>query len=184
MDRSRTAAAAVLLAGTLAYSPLGCSPSLTAPRESVRVSGTLQDVVETAPSAEPETAPTPNAPGASSDKPGKSATPRPLQTFPTLHHMPLGVAVYEACSPQLYLFKRCPGRFLGEAKLAKPGPFVVEIDTQASEIVVFGFRGFLGPEQQQEACAETKIVIDQATKPITLQLQSGTCSIKLEKRYG
>ena len=98
--------------------------------------------------------------------------------------MPLGVAVYEACSPQLYLFKRCPGRFLGEAKLAKPGPFVVEIDTQASEIVVFGFRGFLGPEQQQEACAETKIAIDQATKPITLQLQSGTCSIKLEKRYG
>ena len=28
------------------------------------------------------------------------------------------------------------------------------------------------------------IAIDQATKPITLQLQSGTCSIKLEKRYG
>src|SRR5712691_3330308 len=120
MDRSRTAAAAVLFAGALAYSPFGCSPSLTAPRESVRVSGTLQDVVETAPSAEPEAAPTPNAPSASSDKPGKSAT---------------------------------------------PGPFVVEIDTQASEIVVFGFRGFLGPEQQQEACAETKIAIDQATKP-------------------
>jgi hypothetical protein len=98
--------------------------------------------------------------------------------------MPLGVAVYEACSSQLGVFRKCPGTFLGEAKLVKPGPFVVEVDTKASEVVVFGFRGFLGPEQQQEACAEQKVAVSELSKPITLKLEPGTCSIKLERRYG
>jgi hypothetical protein len=169
-------AAVVLFAGAIA-----CAPALKAPRESIRLTGTVEDVVEPTPTpAMPSAAAAPQS-GESAAKPAK---PRPLQTFPTLHHMPLGVAVYEACSPQIYLFKRCPGRFLGEAKLVKPGPFVVEIDTQAEEVIVFGFRGFLGPDQQQEACAETKISLAQAGTPITLRLEVGTCSIKLERRYG
>jgi hypothetical protein len=175
MSPNQGIAAAVILlfAGVIA-----CSPTLDAPRESIRLIGTLEDVVEPRPT--PSVAATP-APEQSATKPSK---PQPLQTFPTLHHMPLGVAVYEACSPQLYLFKRCPGRFLGEAKLVKPGPFIVEIDTQAEEVVVFGFRGFLGPDQQQEACAETKVPVSRAEKPITLKLEAGGCSIKLERRYG
>jgi len=160
---------------------LACAPALKAPRESVRLSGTVEDVVEPeATPAAPDATPTPE----SSNGGAKHSKSRPLQTFPTLHRLPLGVAVYEACTPQLYVFKRCPGRFLGEAKLVKPGPFVVEIDTQAAEVVVFGFRGFLGPDQEQEACDEAKVAIAQAATPITLKLKSGTCSIKLERRYG
>ena len=179
------AAPALLVVCCVAWYALGCSPSLNAPRESIRVSGTVLDVVEQAtPAAAATPSPTPNGLVSSTPVAGKIATPKPLRTFPTLQQMPLGVAVYEACSPQLYLFKRCPGRFLSEAKLAHPGPFVVEIDTQAAEVVLFGYRGFLGPEQQQESCAEVKISIADAGKPVTLQLQPGTCSIKLEKRYG
>jgi hypothetical protein len=160
---------------------IACAPTLKAPRESIRLIGTVEDVADPTPTpATPSAAPTP-APESSAHK---SSKPHPLQTFPTLRRMPLGVAVYEACSQQLYLFKRCPGRFLGEAKLVKPGPFLVEIDTQAEEVVVFAFRGFLGPDQQQEACAETKVPVSQAAKPITLKLEAGGCSIKLERRYG
>src|SRR5260221_8642835 len=90
---------------------------------------------------------------------GTRAKRAPVHSYPVLQRMPLGVAVYEACSSQLYVFKKCPGTFLGEAKLVKPGPFVVEVDTKATEVVVFGFRGFLGPEQEQEACAEAKIAV-------------------------
>jgi hypothetical protein len=169
------AAAVLLFAGALA-----CAPTLKAPSESIRLIGTLEDVVEPRPTP---VAPSAAATPASEDTP-KPAKPHPLQTFPTLHSMPLGVAVYEACTAQLYFFKRCPGRFLGEAKMVKPGPFIVEIDTQAEEVVVFGFRGFLGPDQQQEACAETKVPLAQAAKPITLKLEAGGCSIKLERRYG
>jgi hypothetical protein len=180
-ESARGAAIVLLFAGL----GLSCAPSLTPPRESFRVTGTLEDVPEPTPSADESIAaalPTPTAgPGASSLKAKKQ---QPLQTFPTLHRLPLGVAVYEACSPQLYLFKRCPGRFLGETKLAAAGPFVVEVDTHASAIVVFGFRGFLDPDQEQEACAEAKIPIAEVSKPVTLKLVSGTCSIKLEKRYG
>ncbi len=170
------AALVLLFAGVVA-----CTPSLKAPRESIRLIGTLEDVVEPKPTPATPSAAATAAPEQSTAKPSK---PHPLQTFPTLRHMPLGVAVYEACSPQLYLFKRCPGRFLGEAKLVKPGPFIVEIDTQAEEVVVFGFRGFLGPDQQQEACAETKVAVSEAGKPITLKLEAGGCSIKLQRRYG
>ena len=178
MSRRKGVGAAVVLFFTGA---IACAPTLNAPRESIRLIGMVEDVVEPIPTpAAPSASATP-APEASTPKAPK---PHPLQTFPTLHHMPLGVAVYEACSPQLYFFKRCPGRFLGEAKLLKPGPFIVEIDTQAEEVVVFGFRGFLGPDQQQEACAETKVPVSQAAKPIMLKLEAGGCSIKLERRYG
>ena len=160
-----------------------CAPTLTPPRESRRISGTVEDVAETEISASDAS----SSAAVATITPSLSkaaATPTPLQKFPTLHHLPLGVAIYEACSSQLYVFKRCPGRFLGEAKLANPGPFVVEIDTAAPAIVIFAFRGFLDPDQQQEACAEAKIPIEDIAKPVALKLEPGTCSIKLEKRYG
>jgi hypothetical protein len=178
MSRNKGVGAALVLlfAGVIA-----CAPPLKAPRESIRLIGTLEDVVEPKPTP---TTPSAAATPAPAQSTAKASKPHPLQTFPTLNRMPLGVAVYEACSPQLYLFKRCPGRFLGEAKLIQPGPFIVEIDTQAEEVVVFGFRGFLAPDQQQEACAETKVPVSEAAKPITLKLEAGACSIKLERRYG
>jgi hypothetical protein len=161
---------------------LACTPELTPPRESLRVSGTVADVVDPTPTPAAEKVasalPTPT-PGS-----GKGATQAPLRSYPTLRRLPLGVAVYEACTQQLYMFKKCPGRFLGEAKLAAPGPFVVEIDTQAPEITIFAFRGFLSPDQDQEACAEQTIATSQVSTPLTLQLKAGTCSIKLERRYG
>lgn len=175
---------ATVSAATLAL--FACTPKLEAPRETTRISGTVIDV--------PAPAPTPAAtvdenatmnPNLAATTP-TPPTPRakPLKTYPVLNHLPVGVAIYEACSPLLYFMKKCPGRFLGEAKITNPGPFVVEVDTRATELLVYGFRGFLGPEQQQEACAEAKISIADASKPITLTLEPGTCSIKLERRYG
>jgi hypothetical protein len=159
-----------------------CTPKLESPRESIRIVGTLEDV------APPTPTPTAEPLAEATAAPSGSLTPKskhaPLKSYPVLHQMPLGVAVYEACSSQLYVFNKCPGTFLGEAKLVKPGPFMVEVDTKASEVVVFGFRGFLGPEQQQEACAEQKVAVSDLSKPITLRLEPGTCSIKLERRYG
>ena len=161
-----------------------CTPKLETPRESIRITGTLEDV------APPTPSPTPTAEPLAESTPDPSASPtaKPkharVKTYPVLHQLPLGVAVYEACSSQLYFFKKCPGTFLGEAKLVKPGPFVVEVDTRATEVVVFGFRGFLGPEQQQEACAEQKVAVADLKNPIALKLEPGTCSIKLERRYG
>jgi len=161
-----------------------CTPQLTPPREMIRVSGMVEDV--TMPASAPAVASDAADTHVTSTPPPPlgGAKPGPVQSFPALRHLPLGVAIYEACSTQLYMFKKCPGRFLGEAKLAEPGPFVVEVDTQAPEIVVFAFRGFLGPEQTQEACAETTIPIQEATHQLILKLQVGSCSIKLERRYG
>jgi hypothetical protein len=173
----RALRSAVALA-TLLGGALACAPKLVPPTESVRVSGTVADVVDEKPT------PAPHVAASAPAVPAKSPTPAPLRSYPTLRRLPLGVAVYEACTQQLYVFKKCPGRFLGEAKLAGPGPFVVEIDTQAPEITVFAFRGFLGPEQTQEACAEQTIPTSEASRPLALALKSGTCSIKLERRYG
>jgi len=181
LDRTRLlryAAAVIALVG----GALACAPKLTPPSESLRVTGMVIDVVDPTPTPAAQAAapvlptPTPGGPRLSNQA--------PLRTYPTLHRLPLGVAVYEACTSQLYVFKKCPGRFLGEAKLIGPGPFLVEIDTEAPEITVFAFRGFLGPDQDQEACAEQTIPTAQVNNPLTLQLKTGTCSIKLERRYG
>lgn len=170
--------------GFVLVAALGCTPKLDAPRESIRLTGTVEDVPEPTPSAALERSTSAVEPGAAAVPTPSVSKPAPLHSYPVLRHLPLGVAVYEACSPQLYFLKKCPGRFLGEAKLANPGPFVVEVDTEAPEIVVYAFRGFLGPDQQQEACAEAKIPVSQAKNPISLKLEAGTCSIKLERRYG
>ena len=161
-----------------------CTPKLEAPRESIRVVGTVEDVTPPTPAPTPTAEPVAQATAAPSGSTTTKAKHGPVKSYPVLHQMPLGVAVYEACSSQLGVFRKCPGTFLGEAKLVKPGPFMVEVDTKASEVVVFGFRGFLGPEQQQEACAEQKVAVSDLGKPITLKLEPGTCSIKLERRYG
>lgn len=179
MRRTGAAAVTIVFLGALA----ACAPKLNAPHETIRVSGGIEDAVAGAEPVSPSV--TPAADSKSSGDPAKAGSSgAPAHKFPVIHHMPLGVAVYEACSPQLYVFRKCPGKFLGEAKLTKPGPFVVEIDTAATEIVVFGFRGFLGPDQEQEACDEIKVSLESVAKPITLKLKSGTCSIKLERRYG
>ncbi len=185
------------LAGVLALVVVACTPKLDAPREATRITGTVVDVP--APTPTPGEAPSEAAADpasmasadATTNRANAKASPTPvipraipLKKYPVMSHMPVGVAVYEACSPLLYFMKKCPGRFLGEAKLKGPGTFVVEVDTHATEILVFGFRGFLGPEQQQEACAEAKVSLADATKPLTLSLEPGTCSIKLERRYG
>ncbi len=163
----------------------GCAPKLEAPGESIRVTGTVEDVdVPPTPTPMPTATPAPDATPAAETTPGRGAKHPKVHAYPVLQRMPLGVAVYEACSSQLYVFKKCPGTFLGEAKLVKPGPFVVEVDTKATEVVVFGFRGFLGPEQEQEACAEAKIAVKDLGKPVVLKLEPGTCSIKLQRRYG
>ncbi len=172
--------AAVL--GLVLAATFGCTPKLDTPRESLHLTGTVEDVSEPAPS--PQSSAAIAGAGAAPAPTPTANRATPLRSYAHLQHLPLGVAVYEACSPLLYVLQRCPGRFLGEAKLANPGPFVIAVDTEAPEIVVYGFRGFLGPDQRQEACAEAKIPVDRAKEPISLKLKPGSCPIKLERRYG
>jgi hypothetical protein len=121
---------------------LACTPKLTPPRESTRISGVVKDV-------------------ATADAP-----------------RPVGVMVYERCSSLLLVLSKCPGKFLGEAKLARPGPFVVEVDSRSPEVRVFAFRGFLS---QEEACADVTVPIAEANKPVEIQLTAGPCSEKLTR---
>lgn len=184
VQRRLVASITAVSAATLAL--FACTPYLEAPRETTRITGIVIDVPAPTPTpaatVDEHATMNPDLAATTPTPPAQRA--KPLKTYPVLNHLPVGVAVYEACSPLLYFMKKCPGRFLGEAKITNPGPFVVEVDTEATELMVYGFRGFLGPEQQQEACAEAKISIADAGKPITLTLEPGTCSIKLERRYG
>lgn len=176
-------ASVAAIVGLVLAAALGCTPKLDAPRESLRLTGTVEDAPQPTPSSVAENAAAAPESGAGAAAPAPSRSAR-VHSYPVPSRLPLGVAAYEVCSPLLYVFQRCPGRFLGEAKLASPGPFMIEVDTEAPEIVVYGFRGFLGPDQQQEACAEAKIPVSRAKEPIALKLEPGTCSIKLERRYG
>lgn len=89
---------------------------------------------------------------------------------------PVQVRVYERCSPHLYFFDKCPGRFLGEAKMARPGPFLVEIDTEAPELSVVAFRGFIG---QEEECSAVALALAEAAKPLNLTLVKQRCPLNL-----
>jgi hypothetical protein len=172
----RTSTGLVLL--TVATLLAACRPELSAPRESVRITGVVVDVPQK-PTATPTVAPTPTPPPADAT-PQATAKPKRTPRPPVVRALPVGVVVYERCSSQLLVFQKCPGRFLGEAKLAKPGPFVIEIDTLAPEISLFAFRGFL---EQVDACAVVTIPVAEATKPLTLSLENGSCSAKLKRPY-
>jgi hypothetical protein len=94
--------------------------------------------------------------------------------------LPVEVNVYERCTPQLYVFRRCPGKFLGEAKIARPGPFLVEIDTQAPEISVVASRGVIGEEEE---CSVLNLPLSQVAKPVELTLAKEPCPVKREAPY-
>jgi hypothetical protein len=85
---------------------------------------------------------------------------------------PVHVVALERCSSSYYFFEKCPGRFLGEAKLWKPGPFVIEFDTEQDELVLFAFRGEAGVERQ---CTTVTLPTAQAGTPLTLTLTAGHC---------
>lgn len=89
------------------------------------------------------------------------------------------ISVYERCSPHLYVFQKCPGRFLGEAKIARPGPFLIEVDTESPEVSVIASRGFVG---QEEECGAATIPIPQSKKPIEITLTKGPCTLKRGER--
>lgn len=85
---------------------------------------------------------------------------------------PVHVVVLEQCSKRLLIFEKCPGKFLGEAKLWKPGPFVIEFDTERDNLIVFAFRGEAGVERQ---CTTLTLPIEEARQPLTLTLRDGHC---------
>lgn len=125
---------------SLAVAALACTPKLTVPRESIRISGTVQ------------------AEGGA---------------------IPVEVSVYERCSPHLYFFAKCPGRFLGEAKIARPGPFLVDIDTEAAEVSVIASRGLIG---QEDECSAVTLPVREAAKSLDLKLAKVSCPLKRSER--
>ncbi|MGH7819901.1 MAG: hypothetical protein ACREQ9_09020 [Candidatus Binatia bacterium] len=90
--------------------------------------------------------------------------------------LPVEVGVYERCTPRLYFFERCPGKLVGWAKIARPGPFVVEIDTRRPEVAVVAYRGVIG---QEDACAVENRPIDELSKPVALALAKAPCPVAL-----
>jgi hypothetical protein len=88
---------------------------------------------------------------------------------------PLVVEVYESCSPHLYVFKRCPGRLLGETRIARPGSFLVEVDPRTDEISVIAFRGVM---HHEEACAIESRATTALAQPIELELTEEPCPVK------
>jgi hypothetical protein len=88
---------------------------------------------------------------------------------------PVEIHVYERCSPRFYFFERCPGKLLGEARIAKPGKFVVEVDPESSELSVLAFRGDRGSE---EKCAKADVSVSEVQKPLKLKLEPGPCEPK------
>ncbi|MEA2624588.1 MAG: hypothetical protein QOD06_633, partial [Candidatus Binatota bacterium] len=57
---------------------------------------------------------------------------------------PITISVYDRCSSRMYFFSSCPGKFLGETRIGKPGPFLVEVDPNDSAVTIYAFRGAIG----------------------------------------
>lgn len=94
---------------------------------------------------------------------------------------PVQVQIFEQCSPWLYFFEKCPGRFLGEAKIPKPGPFLVEIDTEASNVWMFAFRGVPGSEVE---CGSAIVATADAKTGRAIATEPGACPVDLPtKQY-
>ena len=91
---------------------------------------------------------------------------------------PVQINVYERCSPRFYVFERCPGQLLGEAKIARPGKFVIEVDPESPDLTVVAFRGDPGDEKQ---CAAADVPVSDAKTPLRLKLEGGPCQVTLPK---
>lgn len=87
---------------------------------------------------------------------------------------PLQVIVLERCSPRFYVFEHCPGRFLGEARLARPGRFVIEVDPEMPTLAVFAFRG--DPTAETE-CASARVEVAEAATALEMKLEEGRCKL-------
>ncbi|MGH7860067.1 MAG: hypothetical protein ACREQY_22295 [Candidatus Binatia bacterium] len=116
--------------------PFACTPSLTPPRESIRVNGVVTDELA----------------------------------------VPVELGVYERCTPRLYFFESCPGKLIGWAKIARPGPFLVEIDTRSREVSVVAYRGVIG---QEDSCAIENRAVGELSKPVELELAPKPCPVAL-----
>lgn len=88
---------------------------------------------------------------------------------------PVEVEVYERCSPQLVFFERCPGDLLARTRLARPGPFLLEIDPKTDAVSVIAFRGAPGAE---EACAVQERATRGLATPFELALSRSPCPVK------
>jgi hypothetical protein len=93
---------------------------------------------------------------------------------------PVEVEVYERCSRnKLGLFKSCPGKLVGRARIAEPGNFLVAAKTRSAKLYVIAFRG-LAPGQEEQ-CVVHELSSSSATDAITLELEQGHCSVARPK---
>ena len=86
----------------------------------------------------------------------------------------LEVEVYERCSRRFLFLKRCPGKRLGYAKIAKPGPFLIQIGAESRDATIVVFRG---SEGQENVCAAKTVSLDEPTEPLELTLAPGPCPL-------
>ena len=84
------------------------------------------------------------------------------------------IEVYEHCSRRLVFLRRCPGKLLAQAKIAKPGRFVVEVERSSRELWVVAFRG---AAPREVVCSAQTIASDNLKAPLELTLAEGPCPL-------
>ena len=84
------------------------------------------------------------------------------------------IEVYEHCSRRFAFFKRCPGNLLGQAKIAKPGPFLIQIGDDSQDVTIVAFRG---SERHESVCAAKTLSLDPPIEPMELTLAAGPCPV-------
>lgn len=152
----------------------GCAPELTPPEEAVRVAGRV--VPERAEPSERSGSTQRNAANdgtneAAAGNPEEVETVGSGETDPS--QMPVRIAVHERCSPRFLVFEDCPGKQLGEAKIPKPGPFLIDVDTQRKEIVVFAWPE--GPGVASATCGAVTTRVDELDEPLEVPLSGSEC---------
>ena len=85
------------------------------------------------------------------------------------------IEVYERCSRRFVFFERCPGSLLGQTKIGKPGPYLVQISDDSREVSIVGFRGSVGRES---ACAVKTLSVEELAEPLELTLAEGPCPLQ------
>ena len=85
------------------------------------------------------------------------------------------IEVYERCSRRFVFFSRCPGALLGQTKIAKPGPFLVQIAPDSQEVSIVAFRG---SAPKESVCTAKTVSLDQLEERLELAVTEGPCPLQ------
>ncbi|MEA2624689.1 MAG: hypothetical protein QOD06_734, partial [Candidatus Binatota bacterium] len=71
-------------------------------------------------------------------------------------------------------------KFLGETRIGKPGPFLVEVDPNDSAVTIYAFRGAIGAIE--ECATATVDGASGASRKLTLEMKGGPCPVPINRQ--